>query len=320
MNRCVACKIKKNRDIENALKLFTATSQFSVLIIRRMKCFFTFVVLSFHWLVASYAERILVLAPMCSKSHTIAFMPIIEELATKGHQVTVVTPYEFNFSNENVVEIRLQNAYLEFDINWFSMRKKSPIESLLQVVDNFRTMMKNGYEILMADNKFQEILKSRAVDLVFVDAVLNDFTLPIIDYLNVPFIMYSPSSNAPWVYAAVNAPASYATAPSGLGDYVSKMTFLERVGNVVISELHFFIRKYYVLNFLDEIVRKDFPNSRPIFEIERDSSLCIINSHPATAWHRPLPPNVIEIGALHARPAMPLPKVQSYVFVHDLCF
>ena len=285
-----------------------------------MRFLLTFVVLSFYWLVASDAERILVLAPMCSKSHTISFMPIVEELATKGHQVTVVTPYEFNFPTENIVEIRLQNAYQQFDIDWFSMRKQSSIASFLQGIVNFRAIMKNGYDILMADKNFQEILKSRAVDLVIVDAVLNDFTLPIIDYLNVPFIMYSPTSNAPWVYAAVNVPASYASVPGGSGDNGSKMTFLERVGNLVTSELFFLIRKYYIHNFLDEIANKDFPNSRPISEIERDSSLCIINSHPATAWHRPLPPNVIEIGALHARPAMPLPKVQSYVFVHDLCF
>ena len=274
-----------------------------------MRFLLTFVVLSFYWLVASDAERILVLAPMCSKSHTISFMPIVEELATKGHQVTVVTPYEFNFPTENIVEIRLQNAYQQFDIDWFSMRKQSSIASFLQGIVNFRAIMKNGYDILMADKNFQEILKSRAVDLVIVDAVLNDFTLPIIDYLNVPFIMYSPSSNAPWVYAAVNMPVSYATVPNGLGDYISKMTFLERVVNLVGNELFLLIRKYYILNFLDEIANKDFPNSRPIFEIERDSSLCIINSHPATAWHRPLPPNVIEIGALHTRPPMPLPKV-----------
>ena len=303
--------------MQNRLKLFTATSQFFVLSARRMRFLLTFVVLSFYWLVASDAERILVLAPMCSKSHTISFMPIVEELATKGHQVTVVTPYEFNFPTENIVEIRLQNAYQQFDIDWFSMRKQSSIASFLQGIVNFRAIMKNGYDILMADKNFQEILKSRAVDLVIVDAVLNDFTLPIIDYLNVPFIMYSPSSNAPWVYAAVNMPVSYATVPNGLGDYISKMTFLERVVNLVGNELFLLIRKYYILNFLDEIANKDFPNSRPIFEIERDSSLCIINSHPATAWHRPLPPNVIEIGALHTRPAMPLPKVRSYIIVYD---
>ena len=303
--------------MENALKLFTATSQFFFLSARRMKCFFIFFVLSFHSLVPSHAERILVLAPVCSKSHRISFMPIIEELATKGHQVTVVTPHESYFKNENITEMRVKNAFQDFDIDWFSMHKQSSMEALAQIVKNFRIIMKNGYEILMADSNFQEIIKSRAVDLVFVDAVLNDFTLPIIDYLNVPFIMYSPTSNAPWVFAAVNVPASYASVPGGSGDNGSKMTFLERVGNLVTSELFFLIRKYYIHNFLDEIANKDFPNSRPISEIERDSSLCIINSHPATAWHRPLPPNVIEIGALHTRPAMPLPKVRSYIIVYD---
>ena len=36
-------------------------------------------------------ERILFLAPVSTKSHKIAFMPIVEALVERGHQVTVVS-------------------------------------------------------------------------------------------------------------------------------------------------------------------------------------------------------------------------------------
>lgn len=270
-----------------------------------MKCFLTFFVLFSQWLVICHAERILVLAPVCSKSHKISFMPIVEALARKGHQLTVVTPYKPYVPVENITEIVLENVLQELEVDWFEMQKQSTYEAIKQIVIFFNTVMKNGYKLLLANQEFVEILQSRAVDLVIVDAVLNDFTLPIVDSLKVPFIFYSPTSNAPWVSAAVNVPASYATVPSGAGDNGSKMTFLERVGNVVSAELFLLIRKFFILHPLDELISKDFPNSRPISEIERSSDLCIMNIHPATAWSRPLPPNVIPIGALHTRPAKP---------------
>ena len=80
-------------------------------------------------------------------------------------------------------------------------------------------------------------------------------------------------------------------------------------------EIFFPLRKYFLLEMLDDLAAKDFPSLRPIAEIERDAELLIINSHPTTAWSRPLPPNVIPIGAMHVRPAQPLPEVH----IHNYC-
>ena len=75
-----------------------------------MKCSLTFVVLLSQWLlIFSHADRILMLAPVCSKSHKISFMPIIEALAEKGHQVTVVTPFPPDNTIKNVREVVIEN-------------------------------------------------------------------------------------------------------------------------------------------------------------------------------------------------------------------
>jgi hypothetical protein len=37
--------------------------------------------------------RILVLTPLCSKSHVIAYAPLLNELAARGHRVTAVVPH-----------------------------------------------------------------------------------------------------------------------------------------------------------------------------------------------------------------------------------
>lgn len=274
-----------------------------------MKWLLAYVLLN-HWFVFSQTERILVLAPVCSKSHKISFMPIVEALAEKGHQVTVVTPFSPENQKPNVKEIVLKkNALMEIDTDWFEIQKQNILKVFTWTITVFRTTMKDGYDILMSNEEFQEVLRSRDVDLVIVDAILNDFVLPIIDHINVPFIFYCPASGVPWVMDMLNVPQEYASVPVGMGDYGSQMTFMQRMGNFLSTELFFLVRKAFWLNMLKDVTNKDFPNSRSISEIERDSQLCIINSHPATAWARPLPQNVIPIPALHTRPPKPLPQV-----------
>lgn len=275
-----------------------------------MKCSLTFVVLLGQWLVLSQADRILVLAPACSKSHKISFMPIVEALAEKGHQVTVVTPFSPDNQIENVKEIVVRNnIFTEMDINWFQMSREGFFEFFMRTIQMFRMTMTNGYRQFVSNKEIKEIVESRAVDLVIVDAILNDFVLPIVDHLNVPYIFYSSAASVPWVMTAVNVPLQYASVPGGLGDSGIEMTFMERLENMLTTEIFLLVRKIFWLHALDDIAIKDFPNTRTIAEIERDAQLCFLNSHPATAWSRPLPQHVIPIPALHTRPAKPLPQV-----------
>jgi glucuronosyltransferase len=239
-------------------------------------------------------------------------MPIVEVLAEKGHQVTVVTPFAPDSQMENIKEIVLdRNPLEELNTNWFQIQNQNALEKFQWTITVFQTAMTEGYIHLMNNQEFKEIVQARAVDFVIVDAILNDFVLPIVEHMNVPYIYYSPASNVPWVMDAFQVPQEYASVPVGMGDGGSQMTFMQRVGNVMAGELFFLLRKVLWLNTIDDLARKDFPNSRPIIEIERDAQLCILNSHPATAWTRPLTQNVIPIPALHTRPAKSLPEVRT---------
>lgn len=263
--------------------------------------------------VNSNADRILVLAPVCSKSHKISFMPIAEALAEKGHQVTVVTPFPplSDHTVKNLTEITVGNIFNDVSVDWFEIQRASTLKFLIGTMMQFRQIMKEGYDNLMKNEEFKKIIESRAADLIIVDAILNDFVLPIVDHFKVPFIFFCPSSGVHWVINAANAPQEYATVPTGLGDNHNEMTFMERLVNFLSGEVFLVLQKHFIFKMLDDYAKKDFPGSRPIAEIERDSQLCFINAHPATAWTRSLPPNVVPISALHTRPAKPLPQVHK---------
>lgn len=241
-------------------------------------------------------------------------MPIVEALAERGQgQVTVVSPSKPKKHVNNVREIVIEDYYTTRTFDWFEMGSQGPSWGALSgIIKDFRSFNKMGYKFLMANEEFREILLAKDIDLVVIDACVNDFAFTIADYLKVPFISYIPSSGIPWTIDAMAVPPEYSFVPGGGADHGSNMTFVERAINLIGLEVFFMLRRYFVLGMVDDLVKEDFPESRPIAEIERDAELLIMNSHPTTSWSRPLPPYVIPIGPLHVRPPQTLPKVTFY--------
>ena len=107
----------------------------------------------------------------------------------------------------------------------------------------------------------------------------------------------------------MGASMDYASNPTVLTGFDDQMSFIERVSNAVQAELFSIVQNWWVIGPLEERIRRDIPGAKSLNEIRGRASLLMINSHPSTDWPRSLPPNVIPIGALHTRPAKPLPQV-----------
>ena len=65
-----------------------------------VSCLFTF----------TYSANILVLYPGSGKSHKIAVMPILEELAGRGHQITIVSAFKTATNSDNIRDIILPES------------------------------------------------------------------------------------------------------------------------------------------------------------------------------------------------------------------
>ena len=265
-------------------------------------------VLSLSVILASgYGERILFLG-LGSKSHKIGYMPIAKALADRGHLVTVVNAFPGLQSSDNIGEIIVKDLTPEFNIDWFRMQQESPLARIRLIVDTLSTAMKKGYDLVMESEEFLQIVRNRDVDLVVL-LPTTDVALPIIDSLTVPFVFYSPQTANSMMVDSMELPKEYASVPSALLSYATPLTFFQRVVNVLTSEFFMIMGRLIIDATIDEYVKKDLPNARSVTEIKRDASLCLMNHHLTTAYPRPLPPNVIPVGALHVRPAEPLPAV-----------
>ena len=274
-------------------------------LLKSIFCFITLVLITLE----CRASNILVLSPVGPRSHLYSLMPIAETLARRGHQVTLVTTHRPETKSPNIRKIVLDDLVQLVEADWQSFERQHPLTLGLNLLVEFRTLSVAGYSSLMANEEFREIIDTQTVDLVVVDTILNDITLPFIDHMKVPFIFYSPASSTPWTLAALGVDQEFASVPSAAADFNSQMAFFERLANVVMVQVFLFIRKHFLLSLVDNLAKKDFPDVRPAHEIERDAVLCLVNIHLTTDWPRALPPTIIPVGAMHVRPAKPLPKV-----------
>jgi len=279
-----------------------------------------FILLSFCTLI-SKGERILVLSPLGTRSHIYGFMPIVEALAERGHQLTVVTAHKpvVTASQINIRAIVLSELVEQVEIDgWYDFKRHDSFTTFLGAMLHFRSTESIAYHVLMNNTEFKEIFASKNVDLVIVDAILQDFCLPLVDHLQVPYIYYSPSTGASFTLSAMGVAQEYANVPTMFGIYNDKMTFFQRMENMLASEIILQVRKIILLRMLDQVIRKDLPNARPIEHIERDAKLCLANIHPATAWVRSLPPNVVALAPTHVRPPEKLPDVIQMHFLANV--
>jgi len=253
------------------------------------------------------AARILVLGPIGTYSHKLIYMPIVQGLAEKGHNVTVISPFPPKTKVENVREIIVENVD-DSSIDFFMVRNFKGIFSVAPRLWVFGTLLSIAYDKLMGNEEFRQILHSEQFDLILIDAIFNDFCLPLADQWKAPIITVSASIGPPWVVENMGVPHNFASYPSGWTSYDNEMNLIQRCLNTLEAVLTANFRDLFILNPLNSKIRKTFPQARTIQEVEKDISLCIVNSHPVFNWQRPMPPTVIEVSGLHIKPPKPLPS------------
>lgn len=239
---------------------------------------------------------------------------MIQELASKGHNITVVSPFRTK-ETVNIKEIYLEGVSKIMEnnnIDWFSMSKHNSFLQLTSLVHKVQNTFKETYLSVIANAELRSVIQARQVDLAIVDCFYNEMVFPMVDYLGVPLVLHCSTANLKGLLTKAGGYMDYAAVPSGLTDYDDNMNFIQRMINLISTEIFNAATEHILVNMFDDLVKKDFPHSRPISDIAKDVSLVLFNSHPTTSWPRALPPNVIPVGYVHTKPAERLPEVIYY--------
>jgi glucuronosyltransferase len=90
-----------------------------------------------------------------------------------------------------------------------------------------------------------------------------------------------------------------------------EMSFRDRTLNFAVDWINFFVHEFIDTPKAEEVYRKQLGNDYPgVREIHRNVSLVLVHTDPLVTHMRPLMRDVVEVGGLHCRPPLPLPKVK----------
>ncbi|CAL8089902.1 unnamed protein product [Orchesella dallaii] len=257
-------------------------------------------------------KKILVVTFFSSKSHKLTYMPLIEELGKRGHDVTVLTPIKPTKQMKNVKEIltvdfeEIEKKFVEEKkFNPFENKEKNKNVNPFLMLDFFQDLCRDTYDLPI----IKEIMKG-SFDLIFVQPMFNDCAFGLVHKMKAPLVLFSPVSVGGFLAEKVGAHFPPSFNPHLFLSFQPEMNFYERFVNFGFTVLFEGILRFYYEPGMEALYREKLgDNSIPsVREILANTSLILSNGH--FTLHRPKPymPDIVDVGGLHSRPAKPIPK------------
>ncbi|XKL66467.1 hypothetical protein PGB90_009887 [Kerria lacca] len=263
-------------------------------------------------LIFTEGYNILAVVPSPYKSHYAIVDPLLMRLSELGHEVTVYNPFIKNktiprYTEHDTSQCLLSAISMKRPIdNTFTLFKNpySAIKRIFFYSINEKMIMECGplYKLLNSTKKFDLLIaESFNLDIFLIYA--NKFQIPIITYFSANILF-------PWLADKMQNPQNPSYVPVVIIGFSSNMTFIEKVTNTLIYAFSLFYHNFFILPKYEEVNKRlGGPSTRPLQDIIRNTSILFFNSHSSFTSITPLVPTVIEIGGIHIKPPVILPKV-----------
>lgn len=266
-----------------------------------------FLVLSFS--VSGY--KILGIFPHTGRSHFDVFEPLMKALATKGHEVTVISHFPQQEPLRNYTDVSLKGTAPPlvhiFNVDDYKGRWYEKYRNSLMLAYF-------GYQSCVAglsSRQIQDFLKvNQTFDLVLMEYFNTDCYLGFVHKFKVPLISVGSCTLMPWLNERFGNPDNPSYIPSNLMHYSDKMSFLERVENT-FAYVYNSVVSFIFMEIPSNILAKryfgdDLPNLR---ELAYSTSVMLENVHYTLTLPRPQVPSIIDVGGIHIGQIKQLPEV-----------
>ncbi|XP_052591894.1 UDP-glucuronosyltransferase 2B17-like isoform X1 [Peromyscus californicus insignis] len=258
-------------------------------------------------------------------SHWLNLKIILDELAQRGHEVTVLRPassifvdpqkspsLKFESYHTSVSKDDLEKYFNKFVEVWTyevprdSCLSYSPL--LQNVMDEYSDKFLSICKDTVTNKQLMTKLQNSKFDVVFSDAIGPCGEL-IAELLQIPFLYslrFSPGYTMEKYSGGLILPPSYVPMIlSGLG---GQMTFMERVKNMICMLYFDFWFQIFNEKKWDQFYSETLGRPTTFAETLSKAEMWLIRSYWDLEFPHPTLPNVDYIGGLHCKPAKPLPK------------
>ncbi|XP_052453704.1 UDP-glucuronosyltransferase 2A1-like isoform X1 [Carassius gibelio] len=256
-------------------------------------------------------------------SHWVNMKVLIEELHTRGHNVTVLrasnswyikeeSPFYTSITvyNSGGIEKEQFDAFTKHIL--VSRREKLSFWSYLSLAAEvgtfFEEIHRNQLDLMgkIFENKdLMASLQTAKYDLVLTDPAFGGgcflalrLGLPLV--LNVRWTMHGEAH-----YEIAPSPLSYVPLP-GL-ELTDKMTFAQRVQNIMGYIFSVYHKTRYISSHYQSFCKKYFGSEINYKNVLRDADIWLMRTDFTFEFPRPTMPNIIYMGGFQCKPAKPLP-------------
>lgn len=266
-----------------------------------------------------HGARILALLPLPIWSHYMQVESLLEALASRGHQLTVYSPFppKTNLTNLRHVFVTLPKMHERLEnFNHFELKDTKTFENdgmfsqFESTIENSRYALLAAAEILN-DTNLQSLIKSHdeydllLAELFFCQEALvgfgHKFKIPIVG-----LVSFGTPAN---VYSSMGVPNLYSFMPDYRLAFRPKMTFLQRLENTLLGLFENMVAHWWYLPQQNALMKQFCAdeNVPSITDMLRNISVAFIYSDLLLDFQKPQPSNVVYVGGMHLK-TKKLPK------------
>ncbi|XP_033174081.1 UDP-glucuronosyltransferase [Drosophila mauritiana] len=257
------------------------------------------------------AGNILAVYPHFGFSHFKVVMPILNELAHRGHDITVISyvknPQAGAYPNYEELQISAPGEdQSSTTINLVPLTEHTPTRSLGVLIREYVALHEEGQktcEHLFASGHIEGAIdrhRNKPYDLLLTEYFNSDCQLALAKLLNLPIIGLSTCALMPYYYDRIDLPDTPAFIQSEFVGFAGQLNWHERLLNFVQAKLLKFLYKYHSNRADNELVRKYLGVQVDVEEVARTQTAFVFgNQHYSLMGSRPQSLQFVEIGGVH---------------------
>ncbi|XP_047534233.1 UDP-glucosyltransferase 2-like [Vanessa atalanta] len=248
--------------------------------------------------------NILSILPYHGKSHFFVFKVYLQELARRGHNVTVISHFPQTDPPRNYHDISLAGTIEAIEDNLPFHRS---FLSILEVGLYLTNSGKVNCEIMLANKDVQKLVKDRPrFDVIVVEQFNSDCALGIAYKLQAPVVGIMSHILMPWHYNRFGIPSNPSFVPFHFLEGGTKPTLMQKVERTVLDV--YFKTMFYVFSQRsnEQTLAKYFDDVPPLENLAREIKFLLIYHNFILTGSRLFPANVIEVGGYHVKETKPL--------------
>ncbi|XP_063922007.1 UDP-glycosyltransferase UGT5-like isoform X2 [Zophobas morio] len=242
--------------------------------------------------------KILGVFPAPGYSQFILAEVLMTELAKRGHQVTVISPYRPKDEPPNYKTI-LTNEVIEGTsdvISLWDLESQNLLKNIMASYDFGNVITQKTLQ----NKEVQELLQSNEhFDLVIVEHFFDDALKGFAAHFKAPLVLFSSMGSTEWNRECMGAPMLPTINAVIYTQYTNRMRFFQRIRNLYGTIFDYLYRHYVFYPVQRKYMAQYFPSSMDFDKVLYNASLMLVNSHVTTSENALLPYNMIEIGGFH---------------------